>query len=135
MSEEEKKKSGDIFDGFESAADKAKEAANKAGEAAEEAARNVKESWNELQNSKDNKRILAGVLAIVIGGLGIHKFVLGYNREGFILLIASVVLGVLSFGMISWAVWVITIIEGIIYLTKSDAEFYHTYQENHRPWF
>lgn len=135
MSEEEKKKGDDIFDSLENAAEKAKEAASKAGDAAEEAAKNVKESWNELRDSKDNKRILAGVLAIVIGGLGIHKFILGYNKEGVILLAATIILGVLSLGFFSWAIWVVTLAEGIIYLTKTDSQFYHIYQENKRPWF
>ncbi|ARV13504.1 TM2 domain-containing protein [Gilvibacter sp. SZ-19] len=135
MSESENKKSDDIFDGFENAAEKAKEAASKAGDAAEEAAKNIKESWNELQESKSNKRVLAGILALVFGGIGLHKFVLGYNKEGLMLLIGTLVLGVISFGLLTWAIWVITVVEGIIYLTKSDAEFYHTYQENKRPWF
>lgn len=135
MSESDKKSGDDLLDGLENAADKAREAASKAGEAAEEAAKNVKESWNELRDSKDNKRILAGVLAIVIGGLGIHKFVLGYTKEGLILLACTLVLGILSFGFVAWAIWVVTLVEGIIYLTKTDSEFYHTYQENQRPWF
>jgi hypothetical protein len=29
----------------------------------------------------------------------------------------------------------IPIIEGIIYLTKSDEEFINTYQVNKKPWF
>ena len=135
MSDEEKKKGDDIFDSFENAADKAREAASKAGDAAEEAARNVKESWNELRDSKDNKRILAGVLAIVIGGLGIHKFVLGYTKEGLILLVATIIMWIISAGFLAWAIWVVTLAEGIIYLTKTDAQFYQTYQENYRPWF
>lgn len=30
------------------------------------------------------KKVLAGVLGILLGGLGIHKFVLGYTKEGII---------------------------------------------------
>ncbi len=135
MSENDKGIGDDLRDNFEKAAEKAKEAAGKAGEAAEEAAKNVKESWNELQHSKNNKRILAGVLAIILGGLGIHKFVLGYNQEGVILLVASLVVSFFSFGLFNLAIWVITLTEGIIYLSKTDSEFYFTYQENKRPWF
>jgi hypothetical protein len=29
----------------------------------------------------------------------------------------------------------IPFIEGIIYLTKSDEDFFETYQKNKRPWF
>src|SRR5207237_2423292 len=36
------------------------------------------------------KRVLAGVLAILVGALGIHKFVLGYTTPGVILLLVTV---------------------------------------------
>lgn len=75
---------------------------------------------------EENKKILAGVLGIVIGGLGIHKFVLGYTKEGILQILLNFLCGAGS---------IIGLIEGIIYLTKSDAEFYETYQRGHRPWF
>jgi TM2 domain-containing membrane protein YozV len=77
--------------------------------------------------NQESKRILAGILAIVIGGLGIHKFILGYTKEGIIQLIITFV----SCGILS----IIPIIEGIIYLTKSDEEFIETYQVNQKHWF
>lgn len=87
------------------------------------------EAWNQPQPPpQDNKRIAAGILAILLGPLGIHKFYLGYNTEGFLYLLISIcTCGVLSslFG----------IIEGIIYLTKTDADFYETYQVNKKGWF
>jgi len=49
-------------------------------------------------------------------------------------LVASLVLAFLSFGILNGLVSVFAIVEGVIYLTKSDAEFYETYQENKRPW-
>ena len=43
------------------------------------------ESWNQTTNNGDNKKILAGVLGISFWILlVVHKFVLGYNKEGFI---------------------------------------------------
>ena len=75
----------------------------------------------------DNKKVLAGVLAIVLGGLGIHKFVLGYTKEGIIQLVVSV----FSCGIGS----ILGLVEGIIYLTKSDEEFYQTYQVGKKGWF
>jgi len=30
----------------------------------------------------ENKKVVAGILAILIGSLGVHKFVLGYTKEG-----------------------------------------------------
>lgn len=81
-----------------------------------------------IQPQQENKKLVAGILAILLGGLGIHKFVLGYTKEGIIMLILSLI----SCGIISGT---IGLIEGIIYLTKSDSEFYHTYQLGKRPWF
>ncbi len=71
------------------------------------------------------KKIVAGILAILLGGLGIHKFYLGYTKEGIIQLI-------LSFVCIGG---VIGIIEGVLYLTKSDEEFVATYITGRKGWF
>ena len=68
-------------------------------------------------------RIAAGVLGSLLGGLGIHKFILGFTTAGLVMLLVSV----LTFG-VGWCVMaVIGLIEGIIYLTKSDADFYREY--------
>lgn len=83
------------------------------------------ETWN--QPKQENKKIVAGICAILIGGIGVHKFILGYSKEGIIQIILSVV----SCGLLG----IIPFIEGIIYLTKSDEEFYNTYQVGKRPWF
>jgi predicted lipid-binding transport protein (Tim44 family) len=37
-----------------------------------------------------DKKMLAGILGILIGSLGIHKFVLGYQKEGLIMLLVTV---------------------------------------------
>lgn len=103
---------------------------------AKKTANEFKESWNKtVNNNQDNKKLIAGILAIVLGGFGIHKFILGYNQEGIILLILTLVLGIITCGIAASAAWIIGLIEGIIYLTKSDEEFYQTYQVNKRPWF
>jgi len=83
----------------------------------------------------ENKKVLAGVLAILLGGLGVHKFILGYTKEGLIILVVTIILGVLTCGVAGWAMGVLGLIEGIIYLTKSDEEFYNTYQVGKKPWF
>lgn len=71
------------------------------------------------------KKLVAGILAILLGGFGVHKFYLGYTKEGVIQLI----LGFLCVGaIIGW-------IEGILYLTKSDAEFVATYITGRKGWF
>jgi TM2 domain-containing membrane protein YozV len=100
-----------------------------------------KEDWNNPQSlpRQDNKKVLAGVLGILLGSLGIHKFILGYNTEGIILLAISILgyatLCIFIGAFILWIPGLIGLIEGIIYLTKSDEEFYNTYQVNKRPWF
>ncbi|GAB5401052.1 MAG: hypothetical protein Aureis2KO_26370 [Aureisphaera sp.] len=127
MSEDENKNFGDdLKDKANEAAKEAKEFAEEAKETVEEAAKEIKETWNEATSSGENKKILAGILAIVIGGLGIHKFILGYNKEGIIQILLSFLCGIGG---------IIGIIEGIIYLTKSDDEFYQTYQVGKKPWF
>jgi TM2 domain-containing membrane protein YozV len=77
----------------------------------------------------------------VLGGLGIHKFVLGYNQEGIILIgvyLVSIVIAMITCGIGAPLIFiptVIGIIEGIIYLTKTDEEFVQTYIVNKKPWF
>ena len=81
-----------------------------------------------------SKRILAGVLAILLGGLGIHKFYLGYTKEGVIMLVVFV-LGFILFSLPSIVIGIIAFIEGIIYLTKSNADFERIYVIGRKPWF
>ena len=76
---------------------------------------------------QESKRIIAGILAILFGTLGIHKFILGYTTQGIIHIVASA-LTCGAFGIVGF-------IEGIIYLTKSDEEFINTYQNNQKTWF
>lgn len=90
----------------------------------------VDENGNTLQH-QESKRVVAGILGILLGSLGIHKFILGYNTEGFILL----GLTVLTCGIGSALTGLIGLIEGIVYLTKSDEEFIHLYQANKKGWF
>ena len=120
-----KKRMDDSSDSFE------KEAKNTANE--------FKESWNEVTNSADNKKMLAGLLAIFLGTFGVHKFILGYNKEGIILLgifLVSLPLTCIIIGAFTMYIpGIIGLIEGIIYLTKSDEEFYNTYQVGKKPWF
>lgn len=90
-------------------------------------ANEFKESWNQVTTTRENKKVLAGVLGIFFGHIGIHKFILGYNKEGFIqILLTFITCGVAG---------IVGFIEGIIYLTKSDEVFYNTYQVGKRPWF
>jgi TM2 domain-containing membrane protein YozV len=94
----------------------------------------VDEKGNSIPN-QSSKRVVAGILAIILGPLGIHKFILGYTQEGIITLIITFILGVITCGIAAWAIGIITLIEGIIYLTKSDEEFIQIYQVNKKGWF
>jgi len=78
-----------------------------------------------------SKKVAAGVFGILLGGFGVHKFILGYTTPGLIMCLVSV----LTCGMGLGVFWIIGIIEGIIYLSKSDEEFYTTYVLNKREWF
>ena len=82
-------------------------------------------------STQKNKKLLAGLMGIFFGGFGVHKFVLGYKKPGLIMLIGSLV----TFGLLFYVFAIIGFIEGIIYLTKSDDDFYATYQEGKKNWF
>jgi TM2 domain-containing membrane protein YozV len=144
MSDDKKDFGDKAKDAFDDAKDSAKKAAEEAketaGEFKEEAKKTAEEFKEGLKSAGgDNKKILAGILAILFGSLGIHKFILGYNKEGGILLAVTligyattcIVVGAFFF----WIPGLIGLIEGIIYLTKSDEDFYNTYQVGKKPWF
>ena len=74
-------------------------------------------------------KVAAALLAFFLGGFGIHKFYLGYVGAGIIHII-------LTFTIIGIFVnWVILLIETIIYLTKSAADFHQTYVVGKRNFF
>ena len=110
--------------------DKAKDFAEEAKETANEFADSAKEAFN----SGENKKLLAGILGIVLGWAGVHKFILGYTKEGVIMLVVSL-LGWFLCGIPTTIVAIVGLVEGIMYLTKSDEEFYNTYQVGKKPWF
>ena len=64
-------------------------------------------------SGKGKSRVAAGILAILFGSLGIHKFYMGKVGQGILYLVFSwtAVPGILG------------IIEGIIYLCESDSKF------------
>lgn len=65
----------------------------------------------------DKDRVTAGVLAILLGGLGVHKFYLGETGMGVLYL------------CFFWTAIpaLVGLIEGILYLTKTDEEFQQKY--------
>jgi TM2 domain-containing membrane protein YozV len=86
---------------------------------------------NYNQSDVSSKKIAAGICAILLGALGIHKFILGYSTEGLIMLLVSI----LTCGFGGAVMGVIGLVEGIIYLTKTDEEFFSVYIVNKKGWF
>ena len=85
------------------------------------------EAWNTPSAPRqENKKVAAGILGILVGALGIHKFYLGYTKEGIIQILLNLLCGLGS---------LIGLIEGIIYLTKTEEDFYQTYQVGKKGWF
>lgn len=88
-----------------------------------------------------DKKIVAGICAILLGSFGVHKFILGYQQEGIIMLSVTLVawiIAIVTCGIGTPLVMVpsiIGIVEGIMYLTKSDEEFVATYVTGKKPWF
>ena len=99
------------------------------------------------------KKLIAGLLGIFLGSLGVHKFYLGQNAAGLLMLgvnlgvwALAVVLSLFTLGFgavvlfplaafVSSVLGVIGLIEGIIYLTKSDADFERDYLHGRKSWF
>jgi TM2 domain-containing membrane protein YozV len=77
------------------------------------------------------KKIAAGICGILLGSLGIHKFILGLSKQGVIMLLVSL----LTCGIGASVMYVIGLVEGIIYLTKTDEDFYQTYGVEKKGWF
>ena len=77
------------------------------------------------------KRIAAGICGILLGALGIHKFILGNTTPGLIMLLVSI----LTVGIAAPIMGLIGLIEGIIYLTRSDEDFVRIYIQGKKGWF
>jgi ribosomal protein L37AE/L43A/TM2 domain-containing membrane protein YozV len=87
--------------------------------------------WGE--NHEGPNRIGAGLLALLLGPLGVHKFIMGYTAEAVVTLAVSVVGACIYLGPL--AMWVIGLAEGITYLSMSDRRFHETYVAGRRGWF
>lgn len=90
---------------------------------------------NEVQGTDKGKdKMVAGLLALFLGALGIHKFYLGYKKEGLIMLLVSL-FGAVLCGSGTVVMAIIGFIEGVVYLTKSNTEFETIYVKGHKGWF
>jgi len=84
-----------------------------------------------LNSSSQSNRVTVAICAILLGSLGVHKFINGYQKEGIITLCISV----FSCALAAPVMHIIGIVEGIIYLQMTDQQFYETYVVNKKPWF
>lgn len=98
------------------------------------------------------KKLIAGLLAIFLGSLGVHKFYLGMNRPGALVLglnvgawVLAILLGIVTLAvgfivtlplasLLSFALGVLGLVEGIIYLTKTDEAFGREYLIGKKAW-
>ena len=78
-------------------------------------------------------KVAAGLLGIFLGAFGAHKFYLGYTKTAIIMLVITLVGSIVVIG--PFAMGVIGFIEGILYLVKSDQEFYDVYVAGQKDWF
>jgi len=83
-----------------------------------------------VRQASGNK-VSAGICGILLGALGVHKFILGLTTPGIIMLLVSL----LTFGLGAIPMGLIGLVEGIIYLSKSDEDFYQTYVVEQKGWF
>ncbi len=76
-------------------------------------------------SGRGKNKIVAGVLAILLGSLGIHHFYLGSTTAGIVLLLATV----LTCGFGGILTWIVALIEGIMLLIMNDEEFDAKYNQ------
>lgn len=89
-----------------------------------------------VARSKD--KVAAGLLAIFLGGLGIHKFYLGFTGPGLVYLLTNTIGFAITWLFLfipNMILGIIAIVEGIIYLTRSDHEFHQDYVIHKKQWF
>jgi TM2 domain-containing membrane protein YozV len=83
--------------------------------------------------TRDFDRKSMGLVALLlpfigVGALCVHKFLMGRTKQGII----CIVLSLLTCGAFGW---VVSLVEGIIYLTKTDSEFQRDYVYGNKDWF
>jgi len=84
--------------------------------------------------SGDKNKLVAGLLALFFGWIGIHKFYLGKKSAGIIMLVVSL-LGFILLGIPTMVMAMIAFIEAIIYFLKPVDEFQRLYVEGDKSWF
>lgn len=71
---------------------------------------------------QDSKRVVCGILAILVGTLGVQYFVIGKTTAGLLTILLS---------LVTCGCWgIVTLIQGIMMLCMTDAEFERKYVES-----
>jgi len=83
-----------------------------------------------------SQRTTIGIVAIVLGffgfgWLGIHKFMMGKSKPAVTSILVTVCTCFIALPIMS----IIALAEGIIYLTKSDEQWYHESIISGKDWF
>ena len=91
----------------------------------------INSGYSSTVEARASNKVAAGICGILLGGFGVHKFILGYTGAGLIMLLVSLLTCFLAAPIFH----LIGLIEGIIYLTKSDEEFVRTYVDGRKEWF
>jgi TM2 domain-containing membrane protein YozV len=89
-------------------------------------------------STSSKNKVAAGLLAIFLGSLGIHKFYLGFTGPGLVYLLINTIGFAITWVLLcipNIILGIIALIEGIIYLTKSDEEFEQLYVVQKKKWF
>ena len=76
-----------------------------------------------------DKKIAAGVCGILLGALGIHKFILGYTKEGIIMLLVTILtlcFGGFIMGIIGTVLWVLGVLFYVVMIGFGMAASTHT---------
>ena len=93
---------------------------------------NFQEQWRQFSNDASNaldsvfnngpsgkSRGIAGLLALLMGALGLHYFYVGKTNAGIVFLLISL----LSCGVFATVTWVISIIQAVLFFTSTQQEF------------
>jgi len=88
-------------------------------------------------------KFVAGILAIIFGAIGVHKFYLGRKKQGIIMLstwfisliLIMTMIGAVIGGPVIWILYIIGFVEGVIMLIKPQDEFERIYIDEAKAWF
>lgn len=72
-------------------------------------------------------RGIAGLLAILLGSLGIHYFYIGKNTAGLVFLLVSLIGGIVTCGTLAGVVGIVALIQGVLMMTMSQQDFENKY--------